>query len=246
MDNACAGMSACPFDFVCLLLTNGTFCVHPHDLADRLVIDRPPIPPPLNARVSGNRDAHRDPSQSTGSGSAVPVRKYLRQTKLGNSSGRRKRVDEELSTAPTGMPSTADVILSYVFKTNYTRKPLMDFTTSENNWMCKWTTAHSKYKALAEAFCEIRFEFGDEPADLGRGLSAYDSSIVLLHDRGGRGTAVTKSRANLKCLQTPRGKGSSIETIWSMVRASSIRLALDRLKAASEKCTASGRASRSH
>lgn len=202
----------------------------------------------MNARFSGRRQAvqpaavlevgYRDPSQSSRRNNTAPVKNDFQQTKLGNSSGRRSRVDQEQLPAPTGIPSMADVILSYFFKTIYTKKPLIDYTTSEKNRLRKWATAHSKYKALTEAFCEILFQFGDKGADLERGLSLYESSIVPLHDRGGRGTAVVKSRAYLKCLRAPRGNGNSITKFRSRVRASTIRSALDRLHAASAQCAA--------
>ena len=132
----------------------------------------------------------------------------------------------------------AEVILSYFFKTICTKKPLIDYTMSEKNRFRKWATVHSEYKALSEAFCEIIFQFGDKGADLERGLSLYESSIVPLHDRGSRGTAVVKSRAFLKCLRAPRGHGNSISNFRSRVRASTIRSALDRLHAASAQCAA--------
>ena len=126
---ACGGVIADVLIYLCMFAALLTFRVHRKDFADCLVIDSPPVLPPVNAPISGSRQAPQ------------PGRKEFRQTKLVNSSGQRKLFEEPFP-APTGIPSTADVILSYFFKTLYTRKPLIEFTTSEKNRMRKWATAH--------------------------------------------------------------------------------------------------------
>ena len=128
-------------------------------------MDGPPVPSSINAQVFSCRKttqpvtgvAPRDTSQGTGSVTKMLMRKYFRQTKLGNSSGRRKRVGQEQFPASTSIPHTAEVLLWLFFKTNYTQKPLMEFTTLEKIRMRKWATAHPKYKALMKAFCKILF-----------------------------------------------------------------------------------------
>ena len=69
-----------------------------------------------------------------------------------------------------------------------------------------------------------------------REINEYESSVISLQEKGGRKAAVKKSRAYLKSLQAPRGKGRSVIKFGNISNTAALIPVLERLNSASIQC----------